>query len=81
MGARDKIKLTKEQRDDAVRAIKKFFKEERGEEIGDLASEILLDFVIEKLAPEFYNQGIQDSHVYVTERLEDMLAIQKIRPK
>ena len=81
MSGHEKIKLTKEQRADMVSAIKRYFRQERGEEIGDLASGILLDFVIEKLAPEFYNQGVNDSHKYMTDRLEDMLAIQIVRPK
>ena len=81
MGGQEKIKLTKEQRADMVIAIKRYFKSERGEEIGDLAAGFLLDFVIDKLAPEFYNQGVQDSQRYMGDRLEDLLAIKMIRPK
>lgn len=77
----DKIKLTKEQRGEMVSSIRKYFKQERGEEIGDLASGLLLDFIIEKLAPEFYNRGVLDSNRYMNDRIEDMLAIQIIRPK
>jgi uncharacterized protein (DUF2164 family) len=73
--------LTKEQRTEMVSSIKKYFKKERGEEIGDLASGLILDFIIEKLAPEFYNQGVQDSSKYIGDRLEDMMAIQIIGPK
>ena len=64
-----------------VSSIKKYFKQERGEEIGDLASGLMLDFIIEKLAPEFYNQGVQDSYKYMGDRLEDLLAIKIIRSK
>ena len=52
------IKVTKEKRDDMVRAIKSFFLTEREEELGDLAAGLILDFIIEELAPEFYNQGV-----------------------
>ena len=64
-----------------VSSIKKYFKKERGEEIGDLASGLMLDFIIERLAPEFYNQGVQDSSKYMSDRLEDMEAIKTISPR
>jgi len=81
MVVQEKIKLTKEQRADMVTAIKRYFKQERGEEIGDLAAGFVLDFVVERLAPEFYNQGVNDSYRYMGDRLEDLLAIKIIRPK
>jgi uncharacterized protein (DUF2164 family) len=81
MPVNEKIKLTKEQRTEMVSSIKKYFKQERGEEIGDLGSGLILDFIIDRLAPEFYNQGVQDSYRYMGDRLEDMLAIQIIRLK
>lgn len=81
MSVSDKIKLTKEQRADMVSSIKKYFKQERGEEIGDLGSGLMLDFIVEKLAPEFYNQGVSDSSKYMSDRIEDMISIQIIRPK
>ena len=79
MGGSDKIKLTKEQRTDMVSSVKKYFEQERGEEIGDLGAGLLLDFVIDKLAPEFYNQGVSDSSKYMNDRVEDMMSIQIIR--
>ena len=81
MGGQERIKLTKEQRADMVSSIKKYFKQERGEEVGDLGAGLILDFVIERLAPEFYNQGVNDSSRYMNDRIEDMISIQIIRPK
>jgi uncharacterized protein (DUF2164 family) len=81
MGGNEKIRLTKEQRTDMVSSIKKYFREQKGEEIGDLGAGILLDFIIERLAPEFYNQGIADSAKYMSDRIEDMMSIQIIRPR
>lgn len=73
----NKIKLTKEKREDMIASIKTYFLKERDEELGDLASGFVLDFIIEKLAPEFYNQGVQDSYAYMNEKIEDLLEIQK----
>lgn len=81
MSVKERIRLTKEQRADMVAAVKKYFKEERGEEVGDLGAGLILDFVIERLAPEFYNQGIEDASKYMGDRIEDMLTVQIIRPR
>jgi uncharacterized protein (DUF2164 family) len=74
---KDKFKLTKEQREDMILAIKAYFLEEREEELGDLASNMMLNFIIEELAPEFYNKGVYDSYKYMSDRVEDVLSIQK----
>lgn len=71
------IKLTKEKRSEMISAIKNYFSKERDEEIGDLASSLILEFIIEKLAPEFYNQGVYDSYKYMETSIEDLLSIQK----
>ena len=73
-----KIELTKEKRADMISAIKTYFLKEREEEIGDLASGLILDFIIERLAPEFYNQGVYDSYKYMGNSIEDILSIQKL---
>jgi len=74
---KDKIKLNKEKREEMISAIKSYFSSEREEEIGDLASSLILKFIIEELAPEFYNQGVYDSYKYMNNRIEDLLSIQK----
>jgi len=71
------IKITKEQRDEMVPEIKNYFLKERDEEIGDLAAGLIFDFILEKLAPEFYNQGVMDSHRYMQDAAEDLLSIRK----
>jgi uncharacterized protein (DUF2164 family) len=74
---KDKFKLTKEQREDMISEIKTYFLEEREEDMGDLAANLMLNFIIEKLAPEFYNKGVYDSYKYMSDRVEDVLSIQK----
>lgn len=73
----NKIVLTKEKRSEMITAIKNYFLTEREEEIGDLASGLILDFIIEELAPEFYNQGVADSYKFLENSIEDLLSIQK----
>jgi len=71
------ITLTKERREDMISAIKDYFSSEREEDLGDLAAGMILDFFMEKLAPEMYNQGVYDAHRYMAEAAEDLLALQK----
>ena len=77
MRKENSVRITKEQRDGMVSEIKNYFSKEREEEIGDLAAGLMLDFIVEKLAPEFYNQGICDSHQYMHDAAEDLLSIRK----
>ena len=74
---KNKFKLSKEKRNEMILSIKTYFSEERNEELGDLGASIILDFIIEELAPEFYNQGVYDSYVFLNDRVEDVLGIQK----
>ena len=76
MKNKERIKLTKETRDYMITEIKGYFENEREEELGDLAASLLLDFIIDELAPEFYNQGVHDSCNFMKEKSEDLLSIQ-----
>jgi len=71
------IKLSKERRDEMIVEIQNYFSKERDEEIGILCAGMVLDFIVEKLAPDFYNQGVYDVHQYMKDAAEDLLAIQK----
>jgi len=70
--------LSKEINDKAIEAIKKFYKKEKNEEIGDLAAIILMEFIKDRIAPIFYNQGIQDAIAYMNENIEDMYSLEII---
>ena len=72
-----KYRLSKEKRDELIGEIKMFFEKERDEEIGDLAADTVLNFFMEKIANEFYNQGVYDSYAFMNEKMEDLLGIQK----
>lgn len=72
----NRIKLSKETREHMIAEIKCYFLNEREEELGDLAASLFLDFIIEELAPEFYNQGVYDSCNFMKDKSEDLLTIQ-----
>ncbi len=72
----EKIKLNKEKKDHMIQAIKTFFLEKRDQDIGELAATLILNFFLEELAPEVYNQGVFDAHQYMKDRIDDIFEIQ-----
>ena len=77
MGNKETFKLSKERRADMIGQIKQFFQTERDEEIGDLAASTVLDFMLDKLGKELYNEGVKDSYSYMNDKIIDVLGIQK----
>lgn len=71
------IQVPKEKKEEMLTAIKRYCSEEYGKEIGTLRATLMLDFVTEHLAPEFYNQGIRDACQYMNDMIEDVLSLQK----
>lgn len=71
-----RIKLSKEKKEEMIARIQNHFLNEREEDLSNLAATLFLNFIVEELAPEFYNIGVQDAYRYMTERCEDMLSIQ-----
>ena len=60
------IELTKEAKQEAIASIERWFAEERGERIGNIAAGALLAFMLEEIAPAVYNRAVAD----VQERLQ-----------
>ena len=71
------LQLHKERRTEMITGIRDYFSRERGEEIGDLAAGLMLDFIVEQLGPEFYNQGVEDAYRYMKDATEDLLSIRR----
>ena len=63
-----KFKLAKEVKEQNIADIQKYFLDERDEELGHLAAELLLQFMIEKVGPTIYNQAIRDAHTLVNKK-------------
>ena len=74
----EKFNHEKEKEKEIKEKIKKFFFDVRDEEISDLEALLVLDFFMEKVATEFYNQGVNDAYIRLHEISEDLLSVQKI---
>lgn len=69
-------KLTREEKNLLVANVQAYFLDERDEEIGNLAAEQLLDFMLQELYPYIYNQAISDARVMINKKfaqIEDEL--------
>lgn len=71
------IELKKEVRELLVGNLKRYFGNERDEELSNLGAELLLDFIVNDIGPYIYNQAIEDSYAYMNERIEDLLGLEK----
>lgn len=71
-----KIEFDKERRKALVAAVRQYFKDQFGEEIGEMKAGFLLDFFTQHLGPPIYNQAIRDAQSYIQQKaieLEDVL--------
>ena len=57
MKNKNSVMLTKERRVELISEIQNYFSTGREEDIGDLAAGLILNCIIEKLAPEFLQPG------------------------
>ncbi len=73
------LKIPKEQKAQIVAMVQQYFRDERGEEIGDLAAEFLIDFMIKQMGPFLYNQAIEDVQAVLNQKMaaleEDVYAL------
>ena len=73
---KNKIQISEEKRQDMILAIKAYFLKERVVSIEGLSSS-LLDFIADKFAIDFYNQGVYDSYKFINDKSKDLLEIIK----
>lgn len=72
------IELNKEVRVVLVENLKRYYWNERNEELSNLAAVLLLDFIVNDIGPYIYNKAVEDSYAYMNERIEDLLGLQKL---
>lgn len=66
------ISLPDETREALIPAIQHHFRDERDEEIGELAAGFFLDFVLEAIGPSIYNQAIRDAQANLQRIVSDL---------
>ena len=66
------IELDKERKERVVRAIQSYFAEKLDQEIGHLAAELLLEFIVKRVRPAIYNQAVKDAQAFLQDKLMDL---------
>ena len=66
------IELATEARATAVASIERYFSEESGERIGNMAAGALLNFFLLEIAPVVYNQAVNDAQERMQSRAAEL---------
>ena len=66
-------RLTDEEKEMAKKELILFFDKERGEKIGVIAAEEILNFFLQSVGPKLYNKGVLDAKKAIGSRMEEML--------
>ena len=66
------MRLSDEQKKQIASEIKAFYLDVRGEEIGIIEEQQLIDLFCEHLGPIIYNKALDDSMRWLKERVDDM---------
>ncbi len=66
------ISLSDDVRKHAIASIRRYFDEELDQDVGDLKAGLLLDFMLEEIAPSVYNAAIADAQTFIRDRLADL---------
>jgi uncharacterized protein (DUF2164 family) len=64
--------LPKAKRKSCIDEIITFFKQKRGEQIGIIAAEDILDFFLQDIGMEIYNKGVKDSKELIARQFENL---------
>lgn len=76
--------ISKDDKTYLVRMVQDYFEREQMEPIGNIASEQLIDFMMEHLGPIAYNNGVRDVHKLIKsnqDHLEDEIYVLEKPPK
>jgi uncharacterized protein (DUF2164 family) len=66
------VELSKEDREQAIASIERYFREHMDEKIGNVAAGALLSFFLEEVGPCVYNKGVTDAQERLTARVQEL---------
>lgn len=64
--------LTSEDKKKLLEEIKHFFSEERGEDLGIIASENVLDFFLDTMGRQIYDKALNDAKYWFQRQMENI---------
>ena len=66
------VQLADERRSALIESIRRFYLEELDEDLSAFRAEQLLDFFLEAVGPQLYNQAVQDARLWMQGKLDDL---------
>ena len=66
------ISLSDDATKQSVASIRRYFKDELDQDIGDLKAGLVLEFFIKEIAPSVYNGAISDAQTFLRDRVADL---------
>jgi uncharacterized protein (DUF2164 family) len=66
------IELSKEDRQQAIASIERYFRENMDQKIGNVAASGLLSFFLEEVGPSIYNKGVTDAQERMQVRVTEL---------
>lgn len=66
------IELNKDDRQQAIRSIERYFEHNMEEKIGNIAAGALLGFFLEEIGPSLYNRGVADAQERIQARAAEL---------
>ena len=66
------IELSKETSEKAIASLRRYLSDELEVDAGELQARLMLDFILEEIAPSVYNVAIGDAQRFLRDRLDDL---------
>jgi uncharacterized protein (DUF2164 family) len=66
------LELAKDQRQQAIASIERYFRENMDEPIGNVTAGALLGFFLEEIGPALYNRGVTDAQERMMARVQEL---------
>ncbi|MEH6630413.1 MAG: DUF2164 domain-containing protein [Halopseudomonas aestusnigri] len=67
-----RIKLDDDRKAEITQALVNFFYSEFDEDMSEFRAEEIVNFMLKKIGPSQYNQGVADARKYMAEKIEDL---------
>ena len=67
-----KIEFTSQQKQAMASAVQTYLENELEFEIGQFDADFLVDFIVEKFGPAFYNKGVKDAQLVMERKMMDI---------
>ena len=66
------ISVSEDAKKQSIASIRRYFREELEQDVGDLKATLFVEFILKEIAPMVYNQAIADAQAYLSDRVADL---------